>query len=166
MKDERLQQEAENASIPNYMKTKLDAVEYYKDTYGEKNWRSHMTRDILHSLGLPETKKNLNTYGRDIQAGREYTASRRADIQARYEKLGQQLPPVDRTPKKSELTITIDFQENSRGRTKDRSKTITMSGMAAYDFVNNPDYDMIWDEYGIDAETADEYFEVTGVAVS
>lgn len=165
MKDERLQREVESASNPVYMQKKIDEVEYYKGEYGDK-WRSHMTRDILRTLGLPETKKNLNTYGRDIQAGREYTASKRADIMARYEKLGHSLPPTSRTPKQDTLLITLNVKEESRGRTRDRTITVKMSGMAAYDFVNSPDYDDIWDEYGMDIDTADEYFEVTGVSIS
>lgn len=173
MRNEKALNDAvEAGSNPVYLQTKLDEVEYYKDTYGEKQWRSHMTRDILRSLGLPETKKNLNTYGRDIQAGRENTASKRADIQARYEKLGHSLPPVSRTPKGDSITITVKgTQSNGHGGTRDREFSVTLSGSRAYDFVNNPSFDDIYDEY-FDGEYEGQFdddsseLEVAGVSIS
>lgn len=165
MRDERLQREVEAASTPNYLKSKSDIVGYYRDTYG-KDWRKQYTADTIKAEGLQNTAKVRNTISRRVQGDRADRPARTNEMRKDFEKLGQQLPPTSRTPKQDTLTITLNFQENSRGRTKDRTMTVTMSGTNAYDFVNNPDYDDIWDAWDMDADTADEYFEVTGVAVS
>jgi hypothetical protein len=165
MRDERLQAEAERISTPNYLKSKSDIVEHYRDTYG-KDWRKQYTADTIKAEGLPNTAKTRNTISRRVQGDRADKPAKQGSTKASFEKLGTALPPTSRTPKQDTITISVRAKEDSHGRTKDRTITVTMSGTQAYDFVNAPDYDDIWDEYGVDADTFDEYLEVTGVSIS
>lgn len=165
MKDEKLQSEVERISTPNYLKSKPEIVEYYRDTYG-KDWRKQYTSDTIKAEGLANTAKVRNTISRRVQGDRADKPAKRTSTRESFEKLGQQLPPTSRTPKQDTITITVRAKEDSHGREKDRTITVTMSGRQAYSFVNAPDYDDIWDEYGVDADTFDEYLEVTGVSIA
>lgn len=165
----------EAGSTPNYMKSKSDIVEYYRDTYGEKEWRKHYTSDTIKAEGLPNTAKVRNTISRRVQGDRadREVGKGKTGQQTResFEKVGQQLPPVSRSPKSETITVTITGHQNEAGGKRDREFTVTLSGTAAYDFVNNPDYDALYDEifYGeYDGEFDYDSSElmVTGVSIS
>jgi hypothetical protein len=166
--NEALNAAVEAGSTPNFMSNKTDIVEYYRDTYG-KDWRKHYTSDTIRAEGLPNTAKVRNTISRRVQGDRADKPARQGATRESFEKLGQQLPPTSRTPKSETITVTVTGkQENG---TRDRSISVTLSGSAAYDFVNNPSFDAIYDEY-FDGDYDGEFdydsseLAVAGVSIS
>lgn len=178
--NDKLQREVESASTANYRNTKAQIVDYYQKTYGEKRWIRELALKetgltSVPKRGTPEFK-TYNTARRPYEGNRlthePQTRKAQASQAQHYQQLGKQLPPIDRTPKSETLNITVTGkQDNGYGGMRERTIEVTLTGKQAYDFVNNPSFDDIYDEY-FDGEYEGEFddgsseLEVTGVAIA
>jgi hypothetical protein len=170
-REDKLQHAIEGVSRPVYLSNKADIVEYLKDTYGKK-WTSVGAE--LRS-GTSDTKsREYKSAQRSFQGGREHSTPRTAADKESWSKIGRQLPSVSRElkPGKDSITITVqgDQKNGKRGGTRPRTIEVTFSGPSAHDFINNPNFPDIWDEYfdgGSEVmEDGDYEVEVTGVSAS
>lgn len=149
----------QSVSTPNYMTGKDQIVAYYRDTYGTK-WRGAIVQELAPITGLK--KKSLQ---RRFDPSRLSSRPRTAKAKDEYRQLGEKLPPVDRTPNKSSITITVKGKSEGRKRTV----TATFSGVEAYKFVNDPEFIDIWEDYGVDGglfEGGDYELEVASVTAA
>ncbi len=129
-------------SEPVYLTSKADIIDYYKDKFGEKAWKSELVQSISGSTD--KKSKEYRSAIRDFQGDRLEKPGK----PGRYEAIGQQLPPVSRTPNGSSITVTVEGEQaNGRGGTRHRSITATFTGSDAYDFVNNPSFDKIYERF-------------------
>ncbi len=169
MKDERLENALNAATHPIYMDTSSQVIDYYKDKYGESGW----TRKIAEQI-QPYTRNRAGTgpmtlpnIMRNFQGGR--TPSRQID----FKTLGQELPPVRRELKPGQTSITITVRGDMHQGPKDYdttepiTATATFSGNDAIQFINNPSYEDIYDDYGLDGDLhTDGDYEIAVASVS
>lgn len=147
-----------------YRNSKEELVAFYQKQYpgtGKGGWKQHLVADLAKQTGMKP--KNLE---RRFDPSRLHNQEKRNAGQ--YKKLGEQLPPVSRSPKGNSITVTVEGQQdNGRGGTRDRTITVTFTGPDAYSFVNNPNFGDIWDEYGFDFdEEEDGDYSLQNVSVS
>jgi len=158
--DQLLREAALSASNPGYtLTTKAEVIDLYKDKYGIKTWNSHLASDIA---GTSDKKsKAYKSAIRNFQGDRLDKAGKGV----KWAEIGSKLSAPLRTPKSETLTITIKgTQLTSRKTFRDRQITVTLKGDAAKNFVNNPTYADIYEEYGVDDGLFDDGDYELGVA--
>jgi hypothetical protein len=137
-----------------YRSSKEELVSYYQKQYpgtGKGGWKQHLVADLANLTGMKP--KSLE---RRFDPSRLHSQEKRNAGQ--YKQLGEQLPPVSRSPKGGSITVTVKGQQdNQRGGMRDRRVTVTFTGQAARDFVNDPSFEAIWDKYGYDFDEDPQY---------
>ncbi len=171
-RDDLLRSAIESATAPVYMTNKADIVEHYRETYG-KNWTVQAALDLS---GAPKGSTAYKSAQRHFQGSRLDAVPKTAKAQAaqaeRFKTLGEKLPPIGRTlqPGRDSITVTArGTQDNGRQGGRERKIEVTFSGGQATQFINNPDFLSIWDEYDVDPGLFDdgEYeIDVSGVVAS
>jgi len=161
----------ESVSHPVYHQTRAEVIEAYQDQYGDAGWRSQIISDLVAQTG-----KSRATVSREFQYDKRLGMERYKSehvtkaTSAKYEQLGQALGPIRRelNPGQDSITITVKGeQSNGRGGIRDRAITVTLSGSNAHDWVNNPNFGDIWDEYGFDFDEAEDgEYALDNVSVS
>jgi hypothetical protein len=155
--DELIKAVNEKSNV-TYRTSKEELVAYYQKQYpgtGKGGWKQHLVADLAKQTGMKP--KNLE---RRFDPSRLHSQEKRNAGQ--YKKLGEQLPPVSRSPKGGSITITVKGQQNNgRGGKRERTITGTISGSDAYSFVNNPNWSDFWDlidwGYPFDMDEDSEY---------
>jgi hypothetical protein len=142
MNDVRLQAAVESATTPVFMSSKHELMNYYQDQYG-KNWKSHIASDLS---GSPDKKSRAYQSAiRNFQGDR---LAKEGRDKARWQALGEKLPPVSRMLAGNSITVTVSGTQQGRNRTI----RATLSGSQAYSFVNDPNYNEIYEAYGVDGD--------------
>lgn len=166
--EDRFKAAVEAASTPNYIGTKSEVIDYYKDTHGDK-WRRAIAHDLHGSI---KNKKGENmsvaNIARRFEGGRELKAAKTKDVKGQFKQLGEKLPPVSRSPKGGEVTLHIKGnQKTGKGGTRERNITVKMRGDEAYTWVNNPTWETMWDygDYGYAFDEDGEY-ALTDVSIT
>lgn len=158
---DELMKAIESISTPNYRTSKEEIVSYYQDKYpgtGQNGWRQNLIRDTLATKGITRQSVGDKEYNRLAKnTGRRFDPSRLHTPEKRssgdYKKLGEQLPPISRTPKKNSADFVVKGEQgNGKGGTRSRTIRGTMSGPTLYDFVNNPSWSDYWDAIGYQYE--------------
>ena len=146
--DKVFQNAVDRVSTPNFLTTKAEIVDYYKDTYGSK-WTGKAAAALS---GTTDTKsREYRAAIRQFQGDRLNKEPRQAVVKQEYRQLGEKLPPTGRTPKSNSITVTVQAtQSNGRGGSRQREIKATFTGDQAYTWVNDPNFQDIWDEYGFD----------------
>jgi hypothetical protein len=144
----------ERQTTPTYVRSKADIIEHYRDTYGEKDWKSHLASDLA---GTTDKKsKEYKSAIRHFQGDRLEKAAGRSAA-PRFEAVGKQLPPVSVTPKDGTLTFTVGgSQSDPYGGHRNRTINHSMTGTTAYDFANNPNWQDFWEDYDVDADMMED----------
>lgn len=152
-----LHRAVESKLTPVYMNTYDQIKDYYQDTHGQKGWIGAMAQAVTGS-----TAKN----------GKEYKAARRAierfdsgqnksmkKYGAKMPSVGRSLPAIGKRLAGNSITITIQGTQPGKHHkgTRDRKIEVTFTGPRAQEFVDAPDYDSIWDEYGVDLGDDSDY---------
>ncbi len=154
-------------SIP--VRTQREFMQHFKDTYGEKNWKREATAYIA---GTRDSKSTAyKSAARNFQGGRDVRPGIGRET-AKWRDLGKEFP---RQIRKGD-SITIHFEGKQKGnrgkKDRDRSWDVTLTGEKAREWVNNPSFDVLWDEIGIELGIEDEAGDIdpdyvlTGVHVS
>jgi len=138
MMDRQLLQDTIDAKYhPVYMKTASEAIEYYKEKYGQKKWTRAIAEDLY---GTIKDKKGKDASVKSIQ--RRFQGDRLAKEEGKsgpiYEQLGRKLPPLRRELQGNRLKLVVTAVQENGGR--ERSWTATWSGADAYAFANDPSY--------------------------
>lgn len=161
MYDERLQQAINDKTDPVFLEKRSAIVDHYQDTYGA-NWKTHIVNDILRLDPTAKKASIQRQFQYDSRTGQERYKGEKvtASTRERYESLGKELPPVGRKLQGDSITITVKGEqalgEKHGGGTRDREIEVTLTGANAQEFINNPDYRSIWDEYGVDPDLFDK----------
>ncbi len=125
-----------------------EVVEHYKDTYGAANWRKHIVDAIMKTNPGAKRASVQREFQYDKRLGRErYTSERVSKTTAeKYQKVGES---IGRIPKKDTIEITVKgTQSGGVGRPpRDRTIKATLSGDKARAWVNNPNFQDIWDAW-------------------
>lgn len=155
-RDDLLRQAVEEKTVPVFMTSKSEIVEYYQDTYG-RNWRVKYTDDVIALRGLPNDRKTRNTISRQVQGERAWKAPRTAAIRKQWEQLGRVLPPIGRKLEGESITIRVlGWQGNGRGGQRHRDISVTLTGNRAKQFVLNPTFYDLWDAYGVEPDSFED----------
>jgi hypothetical protein len=161
MNDDMLQGAIDSKTDPVFMASRAAVTDYYQDTYGT-NWKSHAAAAIAGTTDKSSRayKSASRQFQMDKRTGQERYKSERvtADTRARYESVGKTLPPVGRKLQGDSITITVTgTQKAGKGKgTRERTINVTLKGANAQDFINNPSYGDVWEEYGVDADLFDD----------
>jgi hypothetical protein len=149
-REDLLQSAINRATIPIYLSTKAQIVDYYKDTYkgrdkrGNERWIGQISRDLS---GTSDTKSRAY---QSAQRNFQGTRLNREGDTAKWRAFGEKLSPVSRRlDGTNSITIKIKgIQPGSGGEgRRDRKISVTFEGSAAYDFINKPTYKALWDKY-------------------
>jgi hypothetical protein len=147
---ERLKEQVDAISTPIYMTTKAEIVDYYKDTQG-KGWKQAIVKDLSAITGMKT--KNLE---------RRFDPSRLQNVEkrnaAQYAALGKQLPPKGRRLP-SNIRIKVKGQSDPSPKRKRGGKWVGesarvrsweagMSGMEAYNFMQEPTMEGFFEKLG------------------
>lgn len=147
-KQDLLQAAINSATNAVYMTSKEQVVDYYRDTYG-RVWKQKLVHDLAPIANMKP--KNLE---RRFDPSRIHNEEKRNAEQ--YKTLGQQLPPIRRELKAGQTSITItvkgDMHQGPRGGTEPLAPNATFSGSDAFTFINSPNFDDIYEDYGMDAD--------------
>jgi len=152
VKDDALVKAAhEKYHATQFMTTKSELVDFYKDTYGAKAWTSHAAMDLA---GTSDKKsKEYKSAIRNFQGDR----ITKGETAPRWQTVGQNLPPI----RESNITLTVTGKQGNRTR----SFTTTLTGPAADAFVDDPDYQDLFDTYVPEfGDDGSSHLDVTGVA--
>lgn len=133
----------ESSSIPNFMGTKAEIVTHFRDTIGEKNW---IRQAAIEYSGAQPGSKEYKSARRQFEGERLTKEPAKETGKARFKEIGEKLPSIGRTPK-GDVTVTVTGkQDNGRkGGYRERTITVTLKGSDAYSFVNDPNFQTIWD---------------------
>jgi hypothetical protein len=169
-RDDLLRNAIESATAPIYATQKSDIVEYYRENYG-KNWTVQAALDLS---GAAKGSTAYKSAQRHFQGSRLDAVPKTAKAQAaqaeRFKVLGEKLPPIGRQLKEGQTSITVTVkgtQPNNTAAGRQRTIEVTFSGNQATQFINDPQYASIWDEYGVEPdlfEDGDYEIEVSGVS--
>lgn len=159
----------DGATTPVYPSSKAELVAAYQEKFtgrGAAGWKQHLVKDLSELTGIKP--KNLE---KRFDPQRLGNAEKRNAGQ--YADLGKKLDPIRRDVPAKGLTVTVDFtaQEDKGHAKRERTATVHMSSMEAYQFVNNPSYadffdlwaDGLGEYYG---EDGDYEIEVTSVSAA
>lgn len=136
-----------SVSVSAHISSKKDFIEYYRDTYGEKKWKSQAAMDLS---GTTDKKSLAYKSARRNFEGKRLTE---AGDTKKWKEEGRKLPPIRTlTNGKNSITITVKGDQKGNHGRKDRKRTInvTLKGEKAQKFIDNPSWSDIWDEYGFD----------------
>ncbi len=175
MKDQQLEDALNSATRTIHMDTKEQIVDYYQEKYGERGW----TRKIAEQIQPYTHNKagtgpmSLSNIMRNFQGERLNKSSSRSQID--FKALGQELPPIRRELKPGHTSITITVRGDMHQGPKNYDSTepitakATFSGNDAVMFINNPSYEDIYEEYGLEGDIhvdGDYEIEVSSVSIS
>ncbi len=156
-----LTEQIHEASIPNYLQTKGEIVEYYKDTYGA-NWASQAARD----LSGESSGKAYKNARRNFEGGRESSVPRSAKDKAKWAEFGKRLPPTSYNPPEGGYVVTFAGSILIAGEYCEyRSFTRTITGDAAASLAIEASWSPIFDAY-FEMSLADELCGPAEVSVS
>jgi hypothetical protein len=148
-------------SKKEHLSSKQEIIAHFRAEHGDK-YRPYAAAAIA---GTSDKKsREYRSAIRDFQGKREGQAGK----PGRYEAIGQKLPPVFKSDK---ITVTVKGTQardkGDGGGTRSKSITATFEGQKAKDFVANPNYDEIYDDYEVDPDTfndGDYELEVNSVS--
>ena len=151
----------DDVTTPVYMTKAQDIVDYYKDAYGAKNWSKKIVDDIM---ALPDNKLKRGSINRQFEYDgkkgfeRYKSPKMQSGWLGRFKQLGEKLPPVGRKFEKDSINFVITGTQSAGAGRPRRNRTIrvTLSGDKAREWVDKPNWDDIWDEYGYDFGENDE----------
>jgi hypothetical protein len=163
MKDQRLEDALNAKTRPIYMDSKEQVVDYYKDTFG-RGWKQKLVHDLAPIAGVKP--KNLE---RRFDPSRLHSPEKKNTGQ--YSSLGKQLPPIRRElkPGQNSITITVrgNMHQGPKGGMEPITAKATFSGNDAIMFINDPSYEDIYDDYGLDGDLhVDGDYEIAVASVS
>ncbi len=151
---------ARSKANPVHLKTRSEVVEYFRETYpgrdkkGNEAWKPRAAEALAGPADKKSTayKSAMRQFQFDKRTGQERYKSAKVAPQtkARYEAVGEKLPPDHYTPKGDSVTITIQARQKAgpRGGYREREFTATFKGPDAYKFVNNPTVRYILENQG------------------
>src|SRR5512146_627208 len=151
-----------NTIREDYMKDRIEIVEYYQDTY-KGDWQNKIINDFI---ALGDTRKRASIareFQVDIRVGQERYKSTRINkaTRERYEKLGKTLPPKE-IPINIVKRATVHFAGtvwfSAKGYYKDFTRTLTLAQtdeMLGRD-GNEPSFDPIFEAYGINPDDIED----------
>lgn len=161
---EMLQRAVDAKTDPVFLTSKSEIWEYYLDR--NKEDRSKAASEAARALSGESSGKAYRNARRNFEGSR--TSPKKGDT-PKWREFGKQLPPVSRSPKGGEITITVKGKQalGKRGEPRDRKITVTLRGPDAYKFANEPDFRDIWDAYGggVDDLFEDGDYEIDVYAV-
>jgi hypothetical protein len=166
---ERLQAVVNSKTELAYMSNKADIIDFYRDKYSTKGWTRAIAQD-LH--GMVKNRAGEDVSVKNIQ--RRFQGNRLAKEMSKhdkplYEQLGKKLPDQGRKLKGDSITIEVKGHQSAGTNkgTRDRTIEVTFTGANAHNFINNPSFQDIWEEYGIDPDLfEDGEYELAIYAVS
>lgn len=147
-------------TTPVFATSYNDVREYYQDNYKKLGYRSW--------IGAYATALTGQSRGKEYRAARRsvemYESGRqKTSVYAKEEKataVGAQLPPVAYELKGNSITISIDGdQKDIRGgveTSQPRHIDVTFRGNDARQFVLNPTWADVWEEWGVPEELAED----------
>jgi hypothetical protein len=158
-----------------YMTTKAEVVEYYREQHGV-NWTSYAAADLAGTTD----RKSLayKSAIRQFQGGRADREAKTADVKAKFAELGKQLPPTGKKPPTSVKVTFSGRVKVSEGRRKGQkgdknrplrgdgwsrfSTTQTLTGADALD----PSFFALFSEYftNFDENPVTDY-EISGMDI-
>lgn len=152
-----LESQVERASVPVYLSTKSDIVDYAKDNFGA-NWATRLAE--LTSGSTDHKSRAYKSARRNFEGGRENTQPRSSKDKAKWVGIGKQLPPIGKKPPKNGYKVTFNGKVKvSSGRRNNRGQlrrdggwakanfSVTISGNDAYDMMQSPSFEPVFSEY-------------------
>jgi hypothetical protein len=154
MNDDRLQREIDAVTEPytEYMSTWDEIKDYYQDEHSEHKWIGAMVHDLT---GLsPADGRAYATARRRIERWNDGTTRPGKASKESLAELGRNLPPKSRGVPPGGINISIrgTFYVSKRDGRRFREINIHMDEMQALEWVQDPDYEAIFEEYGVDGD--------------
>jgi hypothetical protein len=154
MIDDQLQSEIEQVTEPytEYMSTWEEIKDYYQDQHSEHKWIGAMVHDLTGHT--PADGRAYATDRRRIERWADGTTRPGKVSKAALADLGRKLPPKSRGVPPGGITITIKatFYVSKKDGRRYRDITVHMDEMQSYEWVNNPSYEAVFEEYGVDGD--------------
>ena len=150
MTDEQLADRVRSHYGREYLSSKGEIVEYYKETYGSR-WESQAARDLA---GGQTSGKDYKNARRNFEGGRAETNPRSSKDKAKWAALGRKLPPAKLIPPKR-VAITFRGSIKVSGGRKDAKGRLRGNGYAKASFtrtlegpdVANPTFEALFAAY-------------------
>lgn len=166
-----LQRAIDGATTPVYPSSFSEIARGFKEKFTPRTWTSELAKQWSgtsdkHSAEYKTALRNVQRY----EKGTHNPENARAASKAALEKAGQTLPPVRRDVPGKGLTFQVNFTApGDRGHSKrERSFTVQMSSIEAFQFVNAPSYDVLFDSWfdgGAEAYGDEGAYEAENVSV-
>ena len=152
MKDERLIAALDRAAPGVHMGTWSEIKDYYQDQHAAHRWIGALTTELT---GLtPADKRAYSSARRRIERWADGTNKPGKASQTALVELGKRLPPKSRQLPPDGLTFHIagTFYVSKRDGRRHRDIEVHMDELRALQFVENPSYEAIFEEYGVDGD--------------
>ena len=167
MTDQQLAERVQQVYGREYLTTKQQIVEWYRETYGQK-WESQAAKD----LSGQESGKEYKNARRNFEGGRAETNPKSPKDRAKWAALGRKLPPVGLVPPPA-IKITFRGSVKVSGGRKDKKGKLRGSGYAKANFtrtltgtdVLSPTFEALFAEYWGTEESPVTDFDVVGLHV-
>ena len=170
--DETLAGQVRNASLPVYMQTKAEIVQYYQQEQGEghiKSWRQAIVHELADITGMaPKNLERRFDSGEKGGENRLARVPRTAREKAQYAELGRKLPPKDyKAPENGyEVTFTLDIKISAKCGNIRGPYTVYIEGEDAEEFAKDPSFEMVLAYYmgdGIEPDYDMPFEDVCGI---
>jgi hypothetical protein len=154
MIDDQLQSEIDRVTEPytEYLSTWDEIKDYYQDEYSEHKWIGAMVRDLTDLT--PADGRAYATARRRIERWNDGTTRPGKASKEALADLGKNLPPKSRGVPPGGINITVKgtFYVSKKDGRRYREIQVHMDEMEAFDLVNDPSYEAIFEEYGVDGD--------------
>lgn len=161
---ERLEQAVEANSTPIYATSYHDVREEYVSKYGQRAWIGEYIKGAglrNPSIARARDDKPYLAARRSLERfekGQNKSSALASPTVA--ERAGKQLPPIARAPIGGQIRIVVKGTQQSGykrgGGIRSKTVDVTFKGSDAVEFVNNPTYEAIWDEYSVEPDQFDD----------
>ena len=154
MWDQELEDAIEGAGLESgqYMTTFDEISDYYKDEYGQRNYIRAMVEALTGKT--PNDGRAYQSARRRIERWADGSTKPNAKGRAELVKLGLELPALEEiyVPDEGiEVSVKARFRVSKKQKNdRERTISVTLTGIAAYDFLKNPTYEQIFEAYQVD----------------
>jgi hypothetical protein len=154
MIDDQLQRAIDQVTEPytEYMSTWDEIKDYYQDNYAEHKWIGALVGDLTGRT--PADGRTYYSDRRRIERWNDGTTRPGKVSKEALADLGKRLPPKRRGVPPGGININIrgTFYVSKRDGRRYRDIAVHMDELQAFDFVNDPSYEAIFEEYGVDGD--------------
>ncbi len=130
---ESLTRQVQAASVPVYMTSKAEIVDFYRTTFGHRDWTHAAAEKLSGSSDV--YSKEYRAAIRQFQGGREDKEARKGPIRARFQELGKQLPPKMLKPPPGGYKVSFNGHVKISGGRKKKTGAMRGDGWAKASFT-------------------------------